>query len=120
MMEQNDPNFISGFAWWRAEDVPTLYVTATYGSVQHDTEAQLFYARSDMNGFDADHVVSFAITADGAEHTYAVPMAGAFGYDGVMVQLRLDPVVAGMPGAWVNVSSITAVKPGGGARTGSE
>ena len=89
-----------------------LYVTAAFGAAQHDTLAQLYYLREDMpGGFDAAHVVNFDVQADGAWHTYAVPLAGAFEYSGAIVQLRLDPVTAGQPGAWVNVSSIAPTPP---------
>jgi hypothetical protein len=108
-----DPNWVSGFAWWDAESAPTLHVTAAYSPGQHDTTAQLFYQTAAMPpGFDADHVVTFSIIDDGDWHSYAVPMAGG-NYSGVIVGLRFDPVVAGAPGAWVNVSCISAAPPAG-------
>lgn len=107
-----DPQWHSGFLWFEASDVPALYVTAAFGAAQHDSLAQLFFLREDMaNGFDAAHVVSFDVQADGAWHTYVVPLAGAFEYSGAIVQLRLDPVEAGQPGAWVNISRINPVPP---------
>lgn len=110
-LPDNDPNFISGFAWWKAEDVPKIYVTCAYSTTQHDTTAQIFYLREDMNGFDGNHVVTFTIIADGTFHTYAVSMTSAYQYTGVMTQFRFDPVIAGMPGAYVNISSILSTPP---------
>ena len=110
-MPDPDPQWHSGYAWWDASAVPMLYVTAAYGTAQHDASAQLFYCREDMPDFDAAHVVDFDVQADGVWHTYAVALAGGFGYSGVMVQLRLDPVIAGQPGAWVNISRIAPTPP---------
>jgi hypothetical protein len=108
LMEVDDPNFVSGFAWWRAADVPTLYVTAAYSPQQHDTEAQLFFLTSDMNnGFDADHVVTFSIVDDGAKHTYAVPLSSSGNYTGTINQVRFDPVISGQQGATVTIYCIT-------------
>jgi hypothetical protein len=136
-MPANDPQWLSGYAWWTAASVPTIYVTAAYGTTQHDSLAQLFFLREDMLGFDvsrlhaplacdlffreldlphpslwqAQHVVNFVVLPDGAWHTYTVHLAGAPGYNGTIVQLRFDPAVAGAPGAWVNVSRIAPTPP---------
>ena len=59
----------------------------------------------------AQHVANFDVIADGSWHTYTVILSGSFEYNGVIVQLRLDPVLSGQSGAWCNVSRIALTAP---------
>ena len=96
LMELPDPNWLSGYAWFRADAAPKLYVTAAYGTVQNDTQAQLFFQRADMPSFDEYHVATFFVVADAAFHTYTVDLSQVDGYNGTIVAIRFDPVVAGV------------------------
>jgi hypothetical protein len=59
-----------------------------------------------QNGFDAEHPVTFPITADGEFHRHVVHLGAAEAYRGGMLRLRIDPVGGAEKGAWMKLRSV--------------
>ena len=76
---------------FRAEDVPTLYISAAYHlkDASHTT-AQLFWEVDNEGGFREDQSVRFDIIPDGEFHTYEIDFTSFSTYRGLISQLRFD------------------------------
>lgn len=101
-LEGKDPQMIGPAGFWRAGEGPVLYIRAAFGT--HEKTAQVFWSVFGERG--AGHHVDFAVTADGAYHTYAVRLGDSKEYSGVITGLRLDPEREGREGDWVKVKGI--------------
>jgi hypothetical protein len=103
-LDLEDPQMIGPDGLWAARDVPKLYIRAAYHSGQ--TSAQLFW-RSPGSDYTEARSLHFNVVADGKFHTYALDLASAPGYAGMIEALRFDPVNRGEPGASVDIASIS-------------
>ncbi len=83
----DDPQFIGPEQWWRAEDVPKLFVRAAFPRAGRAT---LFWSVPD-NDFSAERSASFEVDPNAGLRTYEVDLEGARGYQGTITGLRLDP-----------------------------
>jgi len=55
--------------------------------------AELYFMTNSEGTYDESKVLRFPITADGQFHTYIIDMTEATKWNGVITQIRLDPVV---------------------------
>ena len=108
IMEKNDPQVIGPVCVWKAEDIPRLYINASYSSRQatNSTKGQVYWAKNGPKAYDNQNSVSFDIKADGKWHVYEVNLAQISTYTGPMYGLRFDPVPAGTPGSYLKLAFI--------------
>jgi len=107
---RTDLRVASPTQFWRAQDVPKLYVRGAFR-----TSAQRFRLSwrlpSEMAFIPkADRYIDFPITGDGQVRTYEINLAGVPGWQGVIAQLSLEPV-PGQPtatGDWLRLQAVTA------------
>lgn len=107
-LEQDDPQLISPYTFWQAEDAPFLIIEAALHTSYR--EATLFWQRHDQPGPEKENTLNFLINADDTFHRYVIRLAGYPGYRGALIRLCFDPAPAGRPGDWVK-GKITAKKP---------
>jgi hypothetical protein len=84
----HDPQLISPEQWWRADEMPQLYIRAAFRT--RSDRAEIFWSLPDQ-GFSPERRVTFSIKPDGEFHTYKIDLASAPGYQGTITGLRLDP-----------------------------
>jgi hypothetical protein len=85
-VDRENPELFGPEQWWRARDVPRIYVRGRW--VAPASEAELLWAP----GYEPNSV-RFRVRADGRFHTYRIDLAGDPNYRGTIRGLRLDPVV---------------------------
>ena len=92
---------------WHAADGATIAIEAA----GHTTgEARLFWRKLGDGRFSEAQVVRFNMENDGAFHTTRVRIGEHPGWNGTIIQLRLDPTVAGTGGEWIRVKSVVVEK----------
>ena len=84
----SDPQMIGPEQWWRAEDVPRLYVRAAFRT--RGDRAEIFWSVPG-SGFDPGRKIAFAIKPDGRFHTIEINLQAVPSYRGTITGLRLDP-----------------------------
>ena len=95
-LDGNDPIMRGPTCAFRAEDVPTLYISAAYHlSDTSSTTAQLFWEVDNEGGFREEQSVRFKIIPDGEFHTYKIDFDSFSTYDGLISRLRFDPIAKG-------------------------
>jgi hypothetical protein len=90
--------------WWRAEDVPKLYIRAATRT--HRRNLAFLWSIPEA-GFAADRQVEVAIQPDGPLHIYEVNLAGLPTYRGTITGLRLDLGEADSKDDEVTIESIS-------------
>ncbi len=116
-VNQSDPMVISEKTAFRAQDVPKLYIemAAHVGAVDGGTlTGQLFWADHAQSGnilgdggFAALKSFDFQVINDGQFHVYELDLSSDPYWQGLITQLRLDPVVSGSAGDYVTLRSIS-------------
>jgi hypothetical protein len=109
----DDPQMIGPLGWWRAADVPRLYIRAAYHAQR--TTAELFWSVAEeteqgtklVETFSPKRKLTFPVRGDDAFHTYEIELASLNNYRGNITGLRFDPVPSGRPGESVDVSFIS-------------
>jgi hypothetical protein len=84
----SDPQLIGPEQWWRAQDVPRLYIRAAFRT--RGDRATIFWSVPHQ-GFSADRRLAFTVKPDGIFRTYEADLASVPGYRGTISGLRLDP-----------------------------
>ncbi len=107
-LDQDDPQLIGPFSFWRAEDAPLVVIECAFKTACQT--ATLFWQRYGEKAPGAKDTVAFPIKADGEFHRYEVDLATAPSYTGGIVRLRFDPVGSGAAGNSVMVKSIRLTK----------
>ncbi len=103
--EKGDPQMIGPAGFWRAKDVPKLYLRAAFQTKQN--QAQLFWKTHAEQHFNGGKSKTFTVQTDGKYRTYEIDLAGLPEYKGVITGLRLDPVFSGSKGDGVKIKSIS-------------
>ncbi len=98
----NDPQFISPFVFWQAEQTPYLIIEAAFAT-PHRQGVVMWQAFSEK-GFSGGHLATFPITGDGEFRKHVVRLSDHPDYRGAMVRLRIDP--PGEAGSAVKVRSV--------------
>ncbi len=107
-----DPQVVGPLNLWRATSGDVLVMRAAFkGSTG---VVRLFFRPYSQPHFDTAHSISFPVTADGRYHTYRIPLRGAPGYAGSMIQLRLDPYVVNPANAWIDLQEVQLINSGAG------
>ena len=100
---------------FQAEDVPKLYVTAAYhvpDPVPGALVGQLFWA-TNLDGdialgeYSEEQSIEFDVVADDQYHTYTLDLSSCPAYEGLITNLRLDPIFVGSNGNWVDILAIS-------------
>jgi hypothetical protein len=103
-LDRSDPQLIGPEQWWQAKTAPTLYVRGAWHTRQ---AAAAIHWSSPGRGFDERHRVLVNVIPDGRFFTYRIRLSASRFYSGVVTGLRLDPVVAGEIGGFVDISCIS-------------
>lgn len=106
----------SPFVFWRAADVPRLYVQAAFKT--NATTARLAWRiPGEPDIFDiATRVVDFPIIGDGQYRTYEIDMSGRPGWEGIIQQIQFTyspEQIQYENGSTFRLRSLTVTKPGG-------
>ena len=104
-VNQGDPQLIGPEQWWRADDVPSLVISAAYRT--SGTEGQLFWSVPHQ-GFSEERSIRFTTIPDGHYHTYTLDLASSPAYTGTITGIRLDPSNGLDSAGIVDIASITA------------
>ncbi|MCB1079477.1 MAG: hypothetical protein KDM64_16790, partial [Verrucomicrobiae bacterium] len=102
--DQNDPQLISPFTFWQAEEAPFLVIEAAFSTSQK--QGVVMWQALDEKGFSSDHFATFPIQGDGEFHRIVIRLAEHAGYRGALTRLRIDPVGQAEPGAWMKLRSL--------------
>jgi len=104
-LEKGDPQLIGPAGFWRAEDVPKLYLRAAFRTQRN--QAQFFWKTHAEQNFNGKKSVSFTVQPDGKYRTYEIDLAKHPEYQGAITGLRLDPVFSGNEGDWVKIQFVS-------------
>lgn len=108
LLEGNDPMLHGPTCAWRAEDVPTLYLSAAYHLAGGTAaNAQLFWEINNEGVFRESQSVRFDVIPDGEFHTYRIDFDSFSTYKGLISRLRFDPVGRGQAGDYVDIRYIS-------------
>jgi hypothetical protein len=103
-VEQEDPQAIGPESWWRAKQVPRIYVRGRWRTRQDIAEV---FWRIPRLGESGNRARSFTVVNDGLFHTYRVDLFPSPTYRAVVTGLRLDPVNSAEPGGLVDITCIS-------------
>ena len=104
LVDKNDPQLSGPPSYFRAEDVPKLYVCGAWRTKQ--VQAQIFWS-TPAQGFSAAQSVTFNAVNEGSIQTYEVDMSASPEWKGWINGLRFDPVPSGADGEYVDLYSIS-------------
>ena len=103
-LEQQHPELHSPVFVARAEDAPVLTFHAALTSPHH--RAKIFWCTLDEPKFAEKNSAYFDVNGDGVFREYRVRLGDSPNWRGTVIQLRIDPVPEGTPGASVRVRSV--------------
>jgi hypothetical protein len=109
-LEENNPQIIGPQTFWKASDVPTMYIHAACKTNQ--TDARLLWKTFARPNFSSQRSVAFTLKPDESYHTYKIDLSNCPDYKGNITAIRLDPVSAGAEGEYIKIKSISCKKPG--------
>ncbi|AQG82146.1 hypothetical protein [Spirosoma montaniterrae] len=114
--EQARFRLMAPMAFWRATDVPKIYIHAAFQTKA--TQASIVFRKpSDPDFLDQpNRTVTFPIIGDGQYRIYEVTMSGREGWDGIINQMSLtapDGQIQFEKGSTVRIKSITMTPPNG-------
>lgn len=109
-LEENNPQIIGPQTFWKASDVPTMYIHAACKTSQ--TDARLLWKTFAQPNFSSQRSVAFTLKPDEIYHTYKIDLSNRPDYKGNITGIRLDPVSAGAEGEYIKIKSISWKKPG--------
>jgi hypothetical protein len=101
-----NPQMIGPEQWWRAEQVPRLFIRAAFRT-WGDRAVLYWSVPGPAGGFSPDRRVEFAVRPDGEYRNYEIDLARAPGYRGMITGLRLDLPAAGGNFDGVRIVSIS-------------
>ncbi|MEM0967789.1 MAG: hypothetical protein AAGJ31_00435 [Verrucomicrobiota bacterium] len=90
-LDQRDPQLISPYVFWRAEDAPVVEIECAFSEAATSGLASLYWQRLGEKHPRAMDFVEFPTIRNGKFQRYAVRLAEAASYKGGMVRLRIDP-----------------------------
>lgn len=100
----NDPQLISPYTFWRAEEAPFLVIEAAFQGT--DKQAVVMWQAHGETTFGKDNMLAFPVENDGVFHRQVIRLADSANYRGGLIRLRLDPTSSGGPKAWLKVRAI--------------
>ena len=106
-LDQEDPHIVTAPVHFEAKKVKKLYLRAAYRTMGR--EGELFFAPPGC-AIDASRRVTFRVKPDGRMRTYTIDLSRHPLYEGVIGQLRLDPVIERADGDVVELAWLRARK----------
>lgn len=100
-----DPQLISPAFWAEASKLRHLRLDAAFRT--QSPTIQVFWSRSDAQGFSEERSRAFPVVADGKRRAYRFDLAEGPGYSGLITQIRIDPEPEGHPDDRMEVWSIS-------------
>jgi hypothetical protein len=98
------PQMIGPEQWWRAEDVPKLFIRAAFRT--RGDRLEVFWSAPGVD-FGAERRVALTIQPDGQLRTYEANLAATPTYRGTITGLRLDLPDASGPDDEIRIESIS-------------
>ncbi|RBP35528.1 hypothetical protein DES53_12148 [Roseimicrobium gellanilyticum] len=108
-LDQEDPQLLSAFSFWRAEEAPRLSIECAI-KTSHKT-AVVYWQRHGEDAPGAKDFIQFPIQGDGEFHRYEIDLASVPSYKGSIIRLRFDPVPVGSAGDTITIKSVRLMKP---------
>jgi hypothetical protein len=106
-LDQDDPHIVAAPVHYEAKRVPKLYLRAAYRTKAR--EAELYFAPPG-GAFDGERRVTFRIKPDGKVRTYEIDLSRHPLYEGVIGQIRIDPIIDRTESDTVDFVSLRARK----------
>ena len=103
-LDQADPQLISPFVFWKAEEAPLLVLECALRTSER--KATVFWQRHGEKAPGAEDRLEFPIQGDGEFHRYEVDLSKAPSYRGGIIRLRIDPVGSGKAGDMMKLNSV--------------
>ncbi|WP_206026408.1 hypothetical protein [Roseimicrobium sp. ORNL1] len=107
-LDQSDPQLLSPFSFWRAEEAPVVVIECAFKTAHK--KAVIYWQRHGERAPGAKDFIEFPIQGDGEFHLYEVDLSSAPTYKGGIIRLRFDPVPSGGAGDTVIVKSVKLMK----------
>lgn len=104
-LDREDPQLISPYAFWRAEDAPLVIIECAI-KTSHKA-AVLYWQRHGEEAPGAKDFIQVPIHGDGEFHCYEIDLASAPTYQGGIIRLRFDPVPGGKVRDAAVIKSVT-------------
>jgi uncharacterized protein YfdQ (DUF2303 family) len=108
LLDEGNPQMIGPTGFWKADQATKLVIEAAYTTDQ--TQGRIFWKRHDSQDFSAEQSLTFPIVGDGKFHKFTIDLTASKEYRGAIIGLRVDPVLAGKPGDFVRIRSISFQK----------
>lgn len=106
--QRDDPQLISPFTFWQAEEAPFLLIEAAC-STPHGTGTVYWQHLGEESPGATDHL-DFPLHPDGKFHLLSIRLADKPSYRGPMIRLRLDPVPVGSVDDRIRIKTIRLSK----------
>jgi hypothetical protein len=104
ILDQSDPTILLPPTIWNAGDVPRIYITAAFQTM--NDQAEIFFAGAD-GAFSGDKRLPLEIVPDGRIRIYEIDLSSHDLYTGSITRLRFDPIQNQSPGDIVKLYSLT-------------
>lgn len=102
---EGDPTVVCPSGFWKAEEVPKLYVRMAYQG--EGKKGRVFWKAFNKSNRTEACSIGFDITPDGEYRTYEIDLSGAPAYTGTITGLEIDPVVGAKTGETIRLKSIS-------------
>ena len=103
-LDRDHPILVGPVALLKASVSANLVIDAALKS--NRPSGRLYWRGLADKGFTAAKSMAIALPADGEYHATSIKLVGVEGWDGAVIQLRLDPVGHGAAGDWIKIRSI--------------
>jgi hypothetical protein len=104
----SDPYFTGPYCAVRAADCPKIYFGARYVmSSPTPSEADLYWETNNTGGLSEARKQSVALTPSPEWKVYAFNVGANTAWNGLISLFRLDPVISGGPGDYVDIAGIS-------------
>lgn len=106
-LSRHNPQLVSPLSFWKAEDASALVIEAAAKLTY--THARIYWMGLADETMGSEKSVSFEIDGGEKYQIYRIPLAGVKGWEGAIVQMRIDPNLganAGQAGDWIKIKSV--------------
>jgi hypothetical protein len=103
-----EPHILSPEFFIPATQIKQLQLQAAFST--SNTNADLYWRKSNQNGFSAGQFTRFHVIPDGKLRDYSIPLASCPNFTDGIIQFRLDPLPIVPSNATVQIKSIKSVR----------
>lgn len=88
-LDQPNPQLVSPISFWKANDAGTLIIEAA--AKVKSPNARVYWRTFSDAGFSPEKSLAFKLDSSDTFQTHRIKLAGANGYEGAIIQIRIDP-----------------------------